>query len=155
MRIGPGQRLDPAPGVLVSWHPTPRESLCSAGELPPSYAKAVRSELFLSRRRSASLRLLIASVEVFGATYVAHLSSARYMQCKAGSSFLEIYRPHTAWHTASPIRRISNFVPTTHGEMTSATPDSTSWRHPTRFIGEAAHEKRNQDSLCLSCHGMI
>lgn len=55
MRIGPVELSavkdwDPAPGVLVSWHPTclVRESLCSAGECCASQlcTSQTNSELF-------------------------------------------------------------------------------------------------------------
>lgn len=77
MRIGPVELSavkdwDPAPGVLVSWHPTPascaKALAAPVSAVPPSYVQArqIRSFSEQAARGLDHSRLLIASVEVFG-----------------------------------------------------------------------------------------
>lgn len=92
MRIGPVELSavkdwDPAPGVLVSWHPTPascaKALAAPVSAVPPSYVQArqIRSFSEQAARGLDHSRLLIASVEVFGhcdlraMTYVINNSS--------------------------------------------------------------------------------
>ncbi len=75
MRIGPVELSavkdwDPAPGVLVSWHPTPpscAKALGSAGECCASQLCTSQTSWSFSEQAEwlDHLRLLIAPVEVF------------------------------------------------------------------------------------------
>lgn len=123
MRIGPVELSavkdwDPAPGVLVSWHPTPascaKALAAPVSAVPPSYVQArqIRSFSEQAARGLDHSRLLIASVEVFGhcdlraMTYVinAHLRPARYIPQLVRASR---YRPHrSAQHRRSGGYRI-------------------------------------------------
>lgn len=149
MRIGPVELSavkdwDPAPGVLVSWHPTPascaKAFAAPVSAVPPSYVQArqIRSFSEQAARGLDHSRLLIASVEVFGhcdlraMTYVINAHLRRHDTYRSWFELRDT--DHIVRHSIADPADIE-FVPTTHGEMTSAdlrqhivaTPDSLHW----------------------------
>lgn len=149
MRIGPVELSavkdwDPAPGVLVSWHPTPascaKALAAPVSAVPPSYVQArqIRSFSEQAARGLDHSRLLIASVEVFGhcdlraMTYVINAHLRRHDTYRSWFELRDT--DHIVRHSIADPADIE-FVPTTHGEMTSAdlrqhivaTPDSLHW----------------------------
>ncbi|OSC41475.1 condensation domain-containing protein [Mycobacterium decipiens] len=149
MRIGPVELStvndwDPAPGTLVSWHPTPasraKAVAAPVSAVPPSYVQArqIRSFSEQAARGLDHSRLLIASVEAFGRcdiramTYVINAHLRRHDTYRSWFEFRDT--DHIVRHTIANPADIE-FVPTEHGERTGAelrqqivaTPDSLQW----------------------------
>ncbi len=175
MRIGP---LDvstvddwaPAPGTLLSWHPSPaareRALAAPASAVPPSYVQArhLRSLCEQAARGLDHSRLLIASVEVPGRcdlramTYVINAHLRRHETYRSWFEYRDA--DHIVRHTLADPADIE-FVPTEHGEMTSAqlrdhivsTPDSLQWdcfsfgviQRPDRFTFYASIDHLHAD----------
>ena len=149
MLIGPVEistinEWEPTPGALVSWHPSPAarakalEAPVSA--VPPSYVQTrhLRSFSEQAARGLDHSRLLIASVEVYGRcdlramSYVINTHLRRHDTYRSWFEYQDA--DHIVRHTIADPADIE-FVPTEHGEMTSAdvrdqivaTPDSLQW----------------------------
>ncbi|OBH30112.1 acyltransferase [Mycobacterium sp. E342] len=175
MRIGPLEvstvdEWAPAAGTLFSWHPSPaareRAVAAPASAVPPSYVQArhLRSLREQAARGLDHSRLLIASVEVSGRcdlramTYVINAHLRRHETYR---SWFEYRDPdHIVRHTLDDPADIE-FVPTEHGELTSArlrehivsTPDSLQWdcfsfgviQRPDRFTFYASIDHLHAD----------
>ncbi|MEY8013688.1 condensation domain-containing protein [Mycobacterium servetii] len=149
MRIGPLDvsavgDWDPAPGSLVSWHPSSaaRAKALDApvSALPPSYIQArhLRSFCEQAARGLDHSRLLIASVDVAGRcdlramSYVINAHLRRHDTYRSWFDYHDA--DHIVRHTIADAADIE-FVPTRHGAMTSpqlrehivATPGPLHW----------------------------
>jgi hypothetical protein len=161
---------EPAPGSLVSWHPSPASRAkaleAPVSAVPPSYVQArhLRSFSEQAARGLDHSRLLIASVEVFGRcdvramTYVINAHIRRHDTYRSWFEYQDA--DHIIRHTIADPADIE-FVPTEHGEMTSAdlrdhivaTPDSLQWdcfsfgviQHEDRFTFYASIDHLHAD----------
>lgn len=148
MRIGPVdlstvRDWEPAAGALISWHPSPAARAKALGApvsaVPASYIQArhLRSFSQQAARGLDHSRLLIASVDVDGRCDLRAMSyviNAHLRRHDTYRSWFE-YRgaDHIVRHTMEPAD--IEFIPTRHGEMTSAqlcahiaaTPDPLQW----------------------------
>jgi 2'-acyl-2-O-sulfo-trehalose (hydroxy)phthioceranyltransferase len=175
VRIGPLEvstvnEWAPAPGALFSWHPSPAARAkaleAPASAVPPSYVQArhLRSLREQAARGLDHSRLLIASAEVAGhcdlraMTYVVNAHLRRHDTYRSWFEYQDA--DHIVRHTIADPADIE-FVPTGHGELTSAqlqdhivaTPDSLQWdcftfgviQHPDRFTFYASVDHLHAD----------